>query len=75
MTPFAHTLMRTEAAGEPNRFADPGQLYEADSIREACVSLYFIRMAERIEVTEEEGVELPDLEAFDDLLRRTLNAI
>ncbi|MBP1179931.1 hypothetical protein JOE48_001895 [Methylobacterium sp. PvR107] len=39
------------------------------------MSLYFIRMAERIEVTEEEGVELPDLESFDDLLRRTLNAI
>lgn len=39
------------------------------------MSLYFISTAEHIEVTEDEGVELPDLDALRDLLRRTLSAI
>ena len=39
------------------------------------MSLYFISTAEHIEVTEDEGVELPDLDALRDLLRRTLRVV
>ena len=42
---------------------------------EAWVSLYFISTTEHIEVTDNEGIDLPNLDALRDLLRRTLSTI
>ena len=39
------------------------------------MSLYFISTSEHIEIGDDEGVELPNLDALRDLLRRTLSAI
>lgn len=39
------------------------------------MSLYFISTTEHIEVTDNEGIDLPNLDALRDLLRRTLSTI
>lgn len=36
---------------------------------------YFISTADHVDVMDEEGIELPSLDALRDLLRRTLTAI